>query len=194
MMSKTELLPLVSPQCYSAMEAKATRQVEKYFPECLVEPRSIDVVELLERMRDGGKRVRIRKLPRGYHGRTWPNGDIDISEETYHGILDGNPFDRSTIPHELCHRAYHRHQVRRALENTGRLLLYRRSEIPRERDPEWQAECFASAFLMPRVPVLMLLSTYPADPVIAMSRTFQVSVEEAEDRYNAVVGLDLWRR
>lgn len=66
---------------------------------------------------------------------------LRIRNSVYEGACAGNPRDRFTLAHELGHFFLHRYQT----------YQFARSEvdIPAYRDPEWQANTFASEFLMP---------------------------------------------
>lgn len=73
---------------------------------------------------------------------------IYIKESVYIGACNGNGKDRMTIVHEICHLILHR-------DLTPIPEFYRRDGkshqviIENFRKPEWQAECFATEFLMP---------------------------------------------
>lgn len=110
----------------------------------------IDVIQLLENklyLLDKQCNVIIvpKKEMRNKHGYTIPeNNEIYIREDVYEGALAGNGRDRFTIIHEIFHYLFHKG------DNIERNIGFARmeSKIPRYRDPEWQADAFAGAFLM----------------------------------------------
>lgn len=65
---------------------------------------------------------------------------IRIRESVYEGACNRSPRDRFTIAHELGHFFLH---------PQGCPLSRMNSPVPAYRDPEWQANTFASEFLMP---------------------------------------------
>jgi len=75
------------------------------------------------------------------HGLTYPDKKIiQIREDIYDGACRGNGRDRFTMAHELGHLFLHR-GVRFARSPKG-------IEIPVYRNSEWQADTFASGFLV----------------------------------------------
>jgi Zn-dependent peptidase ImmA (M78 family) len=106
-----------------------------------------------------------------------------VSEKTYEGACAGKGRDRFTVVHEAFHGIRHRKQIREKLVHSGGLVLYRRKTIPPYRDPEWQANTFASAVLMPH-PMVRQLSKTESGPSLlwAMKESFGVSLEAAKVR------------
>lgn len=76
------------------------------------------------------------------HGATFPEKSlIQIREDVYDGACNGNGRDRFTIAHEVGHFFLH-----------GEAVLTRRfdgKQLPRYKDSEWQADCFAGELLVP---------------------------------------------
>ena len=64
-----------------------------------------------------------------------------IRESVYNGACAGNGRDRFTLAHELGHILLHRRGYSFARADV---------EVPAYRDPEWQANTFASMLLLPR--------------------------------------------
>nr|DAY97256.1 MAG TPA: IrrE protein [Caudoviricetes sp.] len=84
------------------------------------------------------------KMP-NKHGLTIPEtNEIKIREDVYEGAFNGNGRDRLTIMHEIFHFIFHRGN------NIIRHYGFARMEkkLPAYRNPEWQANAFAGAFLM----------------------------------------------
>lgn len=67
---------------------------------------------------------------------------LTISEETYYGACNGIGRDRFTLAHEVGHYLLHSDQA--ALQRVSPDI-----PLPAFRDPEWQANTFASEFLAP---------------------------------------------
>lgn len=62
-----------------------------------------------------------------------------IRSDVYEGAVKGNPRDRFTLCHEVGHYLLHRPNS----------VSFARGEIPRYRDPEWQANTFAAELMAP---------------------------------------------
>jgi hypothetical protein len=75
------------------------------------------------------------------HGRTYPDKKrIQIREDIYDGACMGNGRDRFTMAHELGHLFLHKNvQFARSQPNVS---------VPVYRNSEWQADKFASGFLI----------------------------------------------
>jgi hypothetical protein len=69
-------------------------------------------------------------------------GAFMIREDVYDGALRDEPRQRFTVAHEAGHAMMHIGTLNRVPANTGK--------VPTYRDPEWQANRFAGALLMPR--------------------------------------------
>lgn len=64
---------------------------------------------------------------------------LALREDVYEGLVKQNRRDRFTAMHEAGHAILHRGQLNRSMGGA----------IPAYRDPEWQANTFAAAILMP---------------------------------------------
>lgn len=64
-----------------------------------------------------------------------------VRESVYNGACNGNGRDRFTIAHELGHYFLHNEVVLSRVDTNIVVPIYR--------DPEWQANTFASALMMP---------------------------------------------
>lgn len=69
---------------------------------------------------------------------------LKIRESVYLGACDGNGRDRFTIAHELGHLFLHRYAEVTLSRSDSEM-----GKIPPYCDPEWQANTFASEFLIP---------------------------------------------
>lgn len=113
-----------------------------------------------------------------------PNGraEILLRADVYEKMLDRNPRARFTCTHECAHGILgHLRQLNQRLVDGHRLALYRRTNIPAYRNPEWQANYFAGAFLMPTKAVLAVVQEAGPD-VGVVAETFQVSASAADVR------------
>jgi Zn-dependent peptidase ImmA (M78 family) len=125
----------------------------------------------------------VEELSDGVEGMTFPDGRVILSEETYRGAHDGLGRPRFTVVHECYHGIRHREQIRRALIDSGELVLCRRQIVKPFRDPEWQANAFSGALLMPAPMVRMLAAKQSRSLLPAtMREEFGVSTQAAEVR------------
>jgi IrrE N-terminal-like domain len=69
-------------------------------------------------------------------------GAFMLREDVYDGALRDEPRQRFTVAHEAGHAIMHVGTLNRVPASTGK--------VPTYRDPEWQANRFAGALLMPR--------------------------------------------
>ncbi|MGQ7828624.1 ImmA/IrrE family metallo-endopeptidase [Altererythrobacter sp. Z27] len=97
--------------------------------------------------------------------------EICLSNSTYLALHEGNPEARHTAAHELGHLLLH---------SQAPTAYARRSEYDRHVDPEWQADYFADAFLMPRAGVRTCVT---AEEV---AERYSVPLERAEQRFDEV--------
>ncbi len=182
-------VPQVSPMSRSAIEAEATEMIGRYCPHLLEEPGCFPVLDFFDHyLRENhGLDTGVQQLSDGVEGETWPDGRVIVNEDTYRGAARGNGRDRFTILHEGYHGIKHRRQIRSHLAHRGGLLLHRRSSIPAYLDPEWQANVFASAALMPATMVrLVAASVEPFFRVSKVCTTFGVSGQAAEVRLSSL--------
>lgn len=64
---------------------------------------------------------------------------LQIREDVYKGAVAGNPRDRFTLCHEVGHFFLHQPES----------VEFARGEVPKYRDPEWQANTFAAELMAP---------------------------------------------
>src|SRR5690606_22594420 len=110
-------------------------------------------------------------------------------QAVYDALMDGQARARYTTPHACGHGVLHRPENQNPLVENAPPTLYRRQELPRYRNPEWHANVFAAAFLMPTAAVRALVDRYGADPY-AMAETFGVSPRAADLRLH-YMGLEV---
>lgn len=114
--------------------------------------------------------VEDHELPKRY-AVTYPDRNkIVLQQSVYDALCDGDNHARFTVAHELGHLVMHRNQV-----------AYARSKVPGGHkiyeDSEWQADVFASHFLIDDK--LVTPGMTPDD----ISLTFGVSLQAAETWY-----------
>lgn len=98
----------------------------------------------------------------GAEGRTdWLEPVITLSASTYAKLRAGEARARSTAAHELGHLLLHTRQP---------VFHYRTKSEDRCVDPEWQANAFAAAFLMPRAAFLKMKTVSQAMKAFGVSR------------------------
>lgn len=98
--------------------------------------------------------------------------EICLPNTTYEALCEGDPEARHTAAHEFGHLLLHSRQSK-AMAKTAKY-----NELV---DPEWQADYFADAWLMPRVGVQKCHS------IQEVADRFTVTYEAAERRYNEVM-------
>lgn len=123
----------------------------------------------------------VQELPHGIEGATDPiEKEVVLSPDSYDLLLEGNGRARFTACHEIGHVILHARFLReRLLDGRGTVKLHR-SNIPAYKDPEYQADAFASALLMPTTHVQNLLKRGVTSKNLAS--IFQVSRQAAEVR------------
>ncbi len=105
---------------------------------------------------------------------------------------DNEKFFRSTVAHEVGHCLLHVPVLRRCKKDRiftegkkkDKVALYRKTEIPLYRNPEWQAWRFAGALLMPEQVVQSLISKGAS--LQEMARHFKVNRVFIEQRMKAL--------
>jgi IrrE N-terminal-like domain len=187
------LVPAVAPLSRRQIEAEALALTQEFCPDRLKEPGPFPVRLFFEWLEDRfSLDVGVEELSAGVEGITWPDGRVIVSEPTYRGMVAGDGRSRFTVVHECYHGIRHSRQLRAALVHTGALVLHRRPSLPPYRDPEWQANAFAGAILMPTEMVQRVVASRRAGVrgvEFAIAGEFQVSVRAAEVRLEVLKNL-----
>ena len=184
-----QLVPVVAPMSRAGIERDAKIIIIRFQPDLCKKPGRFPVLKLFDALSDDlyGLDPGVEELSDGVEGMTYPDGRVLLSEETYRGADQGLGRPRFTVPHECYHGMKHREQIRRALTDIGELVLCRRQNIKPYRDPEWQANAFAGALLMPEPMVRLLASKRQRILLLdAMADAFGVSPKAAEVRLNVL--------
>jgi hypothetical protein len=184
-------VPTVRPLSKNDIEGSAGRMVQRFFPELLRSPGPFPVLPFFDLIlvEEFGLDTGVEELSDGVEGMTWPDGRVLLSPDTYRLAAAGNGRARFTTMHESFHGIEHHKQIRRVLRNTREIVLYRRSTVPSYLDPEWQANMFAAAAMMPASMVIQLSKKVSTDVLLEkMSEVFQVSNAAAQVRIHQVLG------
>jgi len=147
----------------------AERLVAKYQSEVLLGKAPFDIEDFVEFELENLAGINYDPsgiLPPGIYGVTdckerklWISQDL-VEDET------SEKFFRSTLAHETGHSILHapdliragKQQVFEQRKGENKAQLYRRSNLPVYRNPEWQAYRFAGALLMPTKPFEKMVS------------------------------------
>lgn len=180
-------VPAVNGMSYREIEYEAEKKLQQRCPQLLSHPGPIDVNNIWEDLEEiDGCRPCVEQLPDGIEGRTWPDGRVELDESTYLLMLRNDPRARFTVIHECAHAWLHQKQIQSVLAKSGQLTLNRRSNIPAFKDPEWQANAMAGAFLMPRQALKILEKSQNGLYAEKLQRTFLVSYSAASIRLAVV--------
>jgi hypothetical protein len=177
-------VPVVAGMSRAEIERDSIRIITEFQPDLLRNPGRFPVLKLFESLEDQyGLDVGVEELSDGVEGMTFPDGRVLLSEATYRGANDGAGRQRFTVLHECYHGIKHRKQIQRALVDVGELVMCRRQSIKPYLDPEWQANAFAAAVLMPEKMVRLLARRHHRFSLPdAMATEFGTSIQAAEIR------------
>lgn len=177
-------VPAVKPMSTVDIERVSAKAMRKIKAIASGRDGAINILQLFERLDEFDSKLQpgVDELPLGVLGQVTPDGHVLLSETTYRELLADDPRARFTTAHECGHAILHFDQVRARFTEGSRGRLYRRADIPAYRDPEWQANAFAAATLMPRPAMRRLAHRKPSDLVQEVARFFNVSRESASIR------------
>ena len=114
----------------------------------------------------------IKEMPDKYATYNAYNNTMEVREDVYQKAIEGDGRQRFTIAHELGHYFLHKEGVKLCrTDGNSRVVSYL--------DPEWQANTFASALLMPP---RMIEGLSPLE----ISLACKTSAQAAEIAYNKV--------
>lgn len=181
-MGEYSVVPRVRPLSYAKIESMTQWLIRRHYPQLLQEPGAFPIDDLLEFVLPIDYEIDVwpsTGLPVGVEGVTVPAVDggrtcIHIAEEVFEGIDDGDGRCRFTGAHEAGHGLLHAKQIEHALVSGTFAGLHRDSTVETFRHPEWQANAFAGALLMPAPAVIVALADCGRN-VPRLTATFQVS-------------------
>lgn len=179
-------IPKVRGRSGMNIEAAAGLLLNQFSPGSLQSIEPIDVIALFEgsALRSMGFEYGVENLPHGMDGKTdFAERRCIVSADTYDGAeRDGR--SRFTMGHEIGHVCLHRKEMIGILEEQRRPSTFYRKDIPAYLDPEWQANRFAGALLMPLHHMIRLLADGADEH--AIMNLFKVSFTAAEIRIREV--------
>lgn len=176
-------VPAVSPLSRRKIELIAEHFLSKVQPECLCSPIRFDVERCFDvTLPVKGYQPDLVDLGPGIEGLTDPiHKVVRIPPRIYEDMVAGDGRARFTVSHEIGHVILHAQQVREIMVNCGQDGLKRRSDIEAYRDPEWQANAFAAAVLMPETAVKQIMEEKHGSAALVAIR-LQVSTLAADYR------------
>lgn len=184
-MSADLKVPVVQPRSWYKIGKSAEMLIRLSCPELLENPGPFPLADFIEfKMNDIMQfGYEISELPEGIEAAMDPeHRRIILSPETYEDLLNDVPRARFTAAHEIGHAWLHSRELQHRILDGGNVLKLNRGSIPAYRDPECQANAFASAFLMPTCHVVEMVEM--PHPKINIMQAFNVSLEAAGYRVN----------
>jgi hypothetical protein len=183
----SQFVPVVAPISRAEIAEEAKLVIARFRPRLLIRPGRFPVLKLFDALGDPPYNLEsgVEELSSGVEGMVYPDGRVLVNEETYRGADNEIGRPRFTVSHECYHGMKHSKQIRRALTDVGELVVCRRQNIKPFLDPEWQANEFAGALLMPEQMVRLLAGKERRVLLAAtMAEAFGVSTQAAEVRLN----------
>lgn len=144
-----DLVPKVRPRSRYAIELKARAIVEAHHPETM-EGASFPIGDFCEFELEDlmGVSFAVEDLV-GEEGKL-VDKTLILSADTYHAMRAGDRRARFTTAHEAGHAVLHSTELTEINDGRrGKVKMYRRRDLKPYLDPEWQANEFAGAILMP---------------------------------------------
>lgn len=191
-MSADLRVPVVRGRSWYEIGKSAESLIRKTYSELLEKPGPFPLADFIEFKMRGVIQFEyeISELPDGIEAAMEPqNRRLIFSPDTYESLLNDVPRARFTAAHEIGHAWLHSSELQHRILDGGNLLKLQRGAIPAYRDPECQANAFASAFLMPTRHIEEIVKT-PLRQTVRIMRAFNVSAEAAGYR---ITGLDKYR-
>jgi hypothetical protein len=161
----------------------------------LAAPRPVPVLRFFDRVlpKFFGFNPAVDTSPPGFEGRPAPHGlegltDMEakivwLPPQTYARLEAGGGRPKFTAAHEIGHVVLHRNELHTSAPwPNGGVVFARRTEIDPYEDPEWQANNFASALLMPATALVQLERTHGEVTDTLIHETLEVSLTSARLR------------
>ena len=172
---------------WAQVDARARDVLCNVAPECLSVIQESPILRIFEGgLRDTyGIGYGVEELPYGTEAYFDPiTNEIILDVQVYEDLCAGNPRARFTVAHEIGHGIMHGAYFKEIHSGNRKASVLNRGDIPHYRDPEKQANRFASEFLMP-TPLVDTLIRQEGSPSDIM-RIFHVSFTAAEIKYTNV--------
>jgi hypothetical protein len=177
-------VPVVTGLSLNQIEKEALAFLNLLAPSCLAFPQPTPVLDIFENKMDRlGFDILIGKNVKGLGGVTdITNRTIELPSSTYKKLEKGVPQAKFTVAHEFGHAYLHgKNQNFSQFPSRENLTFTRRGQLRPFEDPEWQANNFASAVLMPARTMWMLYRQKKMIPEDVMD-LYQVSWSAATRR------------
>lgn len=181
-------VPVVKSRSRLEVERIATAFLRQFAPECLRSPQPSPVLRFFDRVLpvEFAFKPMIDKLPPGLEGITDMGvRSVTLPPEVYADLEAGVGRALFTASHEIGHVVLHAAELSptgACLPNTKAITLARRTDILPYQDPEWQANYFASALIMPVIELMQLERDHGALTERLLVETFSVSAAAARTR------------
>lgn len=181
-------VPVVASRSRFEVERIASEFLRDHAPYCLQSPQPSPVLRFFDRVLPSafGFKPMIDELPPGLEGITDMGvRSVTLPPEVYAGLEEGMGRALFTASHEIGHVVLHAAELSRTgtcLPNTKAITLARRTDILPYQDPEWQANYFASALIMPVIELMQLEREHGVLTVTLLVETFSVSAAAARTR------------
>lgn len=184
-MSKVIVVPGMSAE---KIELEAEVFLRHTYPKLLNIPSPFPVQDFFERdlPKSLGYDYAVQSLPEGVEATTdFIAKEMVLSEGTYSHLLENDGRARFTVLHETGHIVLHANYIEGLVGRGG--IRLNRTQIPAYKDPEWQANYFAGAVMMPRKHLIIMLKQ--GKSVMEIAKLFQASRHAVEIRLMKL-GLD----
>ncbi|MFS4459264.1 ImmA/IrrE family metallo-endopeptidase [Bdellovibrio sp. HCB2-146] len=184
-MDFTEMpVPVVPGLSRKQIEQSALEFLLIVAPECLEAPVPVPVREIFEdRLDVFDYKALVGKNIKGLDGVTnVTKREVTLPSATYKRLENGDCRARFTLAHEFGHMILHGNlALTQDLASADSVMFARRSQLRAFEDPEWQANAFGAAVLMP-YPMMRLLYKQGLMSVENVMETFHVSEPAAKLR------------
>jgi hypothetical protein len=173
---------MVAPLGMVDIEIRAQQVLKGFCPEVLVNAQVFPIDRFLEKeleKRFGYRYCVNERMPPGVFAETNPLGRmVEFAPDTFETLQEHRHL--FTGAHEIGHVDLHGDQVQARFNNNGDMTLFRRSKIKPFLDPEWQANAYAAALLMP-IPIIQKI-VHAGGGVSDVASLLKVSQEAAQFR------------
>lgn len=179
-------IPIVKGMSRLDIERLAVRFLRAVSPDSVLGHRPTPVLKIFDRVLPKfGFNPNVVVLPAGLEGVTDPaRKRVTLDHNIYAALEDDDGRARFTTMHEVGHVLMHAKQMAATAMPfvNAPVLLARRSDIKPFRSPEWQADTFSSASLMPAPALFRLEREHGALTIDLLQDTFLVSRQATEIR------------